>query len=346
MNADNVCAICNKVYRSESDFLTETRRWRVCSQGNLWFNCRCGSTLMVKKGKFPWYSPDKNLSEEARGVFNRLGNLKDLPHIPSIVMELQRLLQDPALTPKVLATAVRREPILATQIMQVAEGLQRVRNPANPPIHSLEHAIVYVGYRTLGDILMKCGLKTFAVPASGFDQEAFWRESAVTGALAEALARRFAATLPPDEVYLAGTLCNVGKLVTAICFPPLATKIARDVADPHTLMTWRQAEKAYQFPDHSILGEIAAALWGLPEYIMQATRRHHDPIPAGKGLDLFTLAGVANQMTHWVLLQPHRIEQSVLDAFATAQKLTADGMDALAMELTKLKDAVLAPAIA
>lgn len=340
MNADSVCANCGKAYRDENDYLTETRRWRVCSLGHLWFNCRCGSTLMVRKGKFPWYSPEKYLSEEARGVFNRLGNLKDLPHIPTVVMELQRLLQDPALTPKALAAQVRREPILATQIMQVAEGLQRVRNPANPPIHSLEHAIVYVGYRTLGDILMKCGLRTFDVPPSGFDKEAFWRESAVTGALAEALMKRFAPHLHPDEVYLAGSLCNIGKLVTAICFPPLATKIARDVTDPHTLLTWRAAEKGYQFPDHSILGEIAAAVWGFPEYILTATRRHHELAAVTKTLDINSLTAVANQMTHWVLLQPHRIEPQILDGFAKGQALGSAAMDALALELTEVKTAV------
>ena len=67
------------------------------------------TTLMIVKGKYDWYSPEKALGEEARSTFNQLSNLRHLPHIPSFVMELQQLIQDEKTDPKDLALAIRRE---------------------------------------------------------------------------------------------------------------------------------------------------------------------------------------------------------------------------------------------
>ena len=340
-----VCQVCHRAYRSEEDFLNGTSRWRLCTQGNLWFNCNCGSTLMLVKGKFAWWSPEKALTEEARSVFNRLGNLKDLPHIPSRVMEIQQLLQTPDVEARDVARAVRRDPVIATQVLRAAETVRCARAPATAKITSVEHAVVYIGLKTLVDLVQTSALRTMPLPASDFDDAAFWEEGYLTGVFAEVLARRFAPTLSPDEAFLAGSLCNLGKLVLAFCFPPLVNKVVRDVGGlgGGPLVTWRQAEQAYAFPDHCVLGEIAAMLWGFPSLLQEAVRRHHEiSIPrAAQGgtprLELSDLAAAANQLTHWVLLRPHRMEESLLQAFARRVKLSEKGLEELARELTLLK---------
>jgi HD-like signal output (HDOD) protein len=349
MNEDQKCAVCGKPYLTEVDYLSETSRWRLCSMGNLWFNCRCGSTHMIRKGKFPWYSPERFLQGEAKSVFNQLGNLKDLPHVPAAVMDLQKLLQDPNVTPKALVHELRREPAIAVETLKVAENLRRTRNPINPPITALEHAIVYIGFKTLGDLLVSSAIKVIPLPKSEFDAEVFWREAYIRGAIAEVLAMRLSLPYTPDEVYLAASLCDVGKLVTAYCFPPLATKLARAVKDTKELSTWRKAEAGYQFPEHTILGEIAATLWGFPTPILEAARHHHTTPKAprpGQALTLAALVAGANQLTHWVLLQPHRMEQPVLDAFATAAGYSEQDIEKLARELMPLRDSIGAQAAA
>lgn len=338
MNENNQCAVCNRVYAQEHDFLTGTSRWRLCSQGHLWFNCTCGSTMLIKKGKFLWYSPEKAMSPEAKGVFNSLGNLKDLPHFPTSVMEIQQLLLKPDVEPKEVASHLRHEPLMAQQIMQIAENIRNTRNPENAKIKSLEHAIVYVGYRSLSDLIMTAALKIMPLPESGFDQERFWTESYLTGSVAEFIMHRLTLKLNPDEVFLAGSLCNLGKLLSAFCFPPLATKISRDVDNPAVLCTWRHAEATYSFPDHCILGEIASTLWGFPDHILQSTRHHHD-VPSTRRQREPTLADVvafANQMTHWILLRPHRMEYEIIRGFQEKTGLTEADVETLAHQLGDL----------
>jgi len=135
---------------------------------------------------------------------------------------------------------------------------------------------------------------------------------------------------------LAGSLCNIGKLVLAMCFPGLVTKIITDISSPETLGTWQMAEIRYQFPSHTILGEIAAALWGLPDFVMQSARKHHDKMTSkGNSLEIWEIAGVANQLTHWIFLEPHRIDAPFLQDFCSRYKLSENELEKLVVEIEK-----------
>jgi len=202
MNENSTCAVCNRAYHSESDFLNGTSRWRVCSLGHLWFNCSCGSTLLVKKGKYPWYSPEKFMSEEAKGIFNTLGNIKNLPHIPNSIMQLQQTLTDPDASPRAIANHLKSEPVMATQLLKIAENLRKSRNPQNPPIISIEHAVVYIGFKSVKDLVLAASLRTFKIPESKFHVENYWAESLLTGSITEYLARKFSIPLPEDQLFL------------------------------------------------------------------------------------------------------------------------------------------------
>jgi HD-like signal output (HDOD) protein len=333
------CNNCKRVYKNQEDFLKDTNRWRLCDMGNLWFNCNCKSTLMLKKGKFDWYTPEKFFSEDANSVFNKLGGLKDLPHIPNSVMELQNLLADDKVSAKQLAIEVKKEPFIAAAVMQVAENLRASRSPDNKPISALEHSIVYIGTKALSDIVVAAALRSFEIPESDFDSDAFWTESYVMGAVAEFLMQRYKVKENPDRVYLAASLCNIGKLVTAICYPDQASKVNRAVNSVDELTTWRSVEVKYGFPDHAILGEISASMWGLPEYVVDAARYHHRPpnLDPNEAMTLSELVGLSVQLTHWVLLQPHRIEEGLLEAYKRKLRLDDKMTEDLAGEITEVR---------
>jgi HD-like signal output (HDOD) protein len=315
--------------------------------GHLWFNCSCGSTLLVKKGKYPWYSPEKFLSEEAKGIFNTLGNLKSLPHIPNSVMQLQQTLADPEVSARDIANHLKTEPLMATQLLKMAENMRKSRNPQNPPIISLEHAIVYMGIKSVKDLVVAASLRTFKIPPSKFSVDDYWNESFLTGAITEYIAKKFSIALPEDQLFLAGSLCNVGKLVLATCFPPLINKIISDINSLETLSTWQVTEQKYKFPSHAILGEIAAALWGLPDFVMQSARKHHERyISKGAQIELWEVVGVANQFSHWLLLQPHRMDQMTVEDFMNRFKLREKDVENLVKEMEPLKNHVLNSRIA
>ncbi len=334
------CRSCHRVFQTTNDYLTGTSRWRVCSKENLWFNCSCGSTLLIKKGKYDWYSPSASMRPEAQSVFNQLGSFKALPHIPAIALEIQQSLADPNTDGKTVAGMLRQEPVISAQVLNIAENLRRSRNPATPQIISLEHAAIYIGFKALSELVVTSSLRTFQLPQSDFNADEFWHESFLVAAVAEYVARHYVKTVNADDVYLSGALCNIGKLVLAFCFPPLVGKIHHDVSGKSIpLLTWRQAEKSYAFPDHCILGEVAAAIWGFPPQISDSIRLHHAEIDMKElKITIPEIVAFANQMTHWALSRPHRLEYSIIEQFTAKTKISDEVLDGLAKDLVTLRD--------
>ena len=332
------CESCKRTFASEQDFLKETTRWRLCSMRNLWFNCSCGSTLMLPKGKYPWYSPEKAMSPEAASLFNRLATLKDLPKIPTSIIELQQAVDNPQTDATTLARLLKKEPFLAAEILRIADNMRGMRNPVTKPITSLEHAVVYVGVKTLSDLVVAATIRQFKLGTQHFNSQLHWTEAFTTAAFAEFIGKYTNSGLVPDELYLAGCFANVGKIVSAICFAPIADDVSQRVFSPGAPTSWRAAEKTVGAIDHTLLGEIAASLWGLPKFALETIRQHHELpfVHETANVAIVDIVAFANQMTHWVLLRPARIEEKIVATLQEKLGIKARDLDTLADSLSAI----------
>jgi HD-like signal output (HDOD) protein len=336
------CAYCNRVYKQAEDFYRGTSRWRICDQKNLWFNCACSSTLMVPSGKFPWYSPARTMSAQAASVFNALSDLSTLPHISASVMEIQQMLQKDEVEVSALAKKIRTDPLSAANLLSLANNMKSNRDPHDrKKIESLDHAIVFVGKRPLSDLLMAISLKMFPSKCKVFQVEQFWKESFLIGDIAEALIAIVKFKGSKDELFISASLCNLGKFVAAICLPDKIDSVQTHVDNPKTLCTWREAEKKLNIPDHGVLGEIGATLWGLPNYVTDASGGHHQmktnrPTRYVEHVSTNEIVALANQLSHWILLRPSRIDQDLLDKLAIAAKMSKGQLEDFCASLSSL----------
>ena len=332
------CRNCGRKYASEKDMLQHATRFRLCSMGNLWFNCKCHSTLVILKGQFDWYSPDLLMSEEARSLFNTLPNIKQLPHIPAAVMELQEVIQNTDVTSKRLADIAKKVPIVAANVLKTANEWVLVRG--GNPIRSLEHAISFIGLKTMQDLVIVAQIQGFPFSCKVFSGDDFWQQAFLIGRIAEKIGAKFEPTLIPDEVYIAGSLCNIGKLVLAICAPEAADKIAAAEKDGRSIRSWVDGERKHGVPSHQVLGEIGACFWGLPESVIYSVRYHHwlHYPPTMPHKEMTRLVAFANQLSHWVGLNPTRIDQKLLGHLSKHYGLGSEKqIEALVDELLPLR---------
>ena len=230
---------------------------------------------MIPKGKFDWYRPERNLTSAARSIFNQLSEIDQLPYIPTLVMQLQTMLKDENSDTNKLSKLVRQEPILASEIISLSNNLKNARSPEVPEIKTVEHAITFVGRNELRDYTLAISIKNFKLKTQYFDTKNFWESAFMRGAIAEQLVKDLNLNIELDQAYLAATLCNIGKIVGAILFPDVIDNIHQTVNSRQSMCTWSSAEAKYPKANHKILGEIGAAIWGLPDYIMSAARFHH-----------------------------------------------------------------------
>ena len=163
-------------------------------------------------------------------------------------------------------------PNIALGVLRTANNL---RTPSSQSSQSLAHAISYIGRKTLNDMIVAETLQDFDFKSHHFSKDDFWLEAILTGKIAEFLADRYAKNISKDEAYIAGSLANIGKIVSAICFPEITDDVARTVTNPRRPRTWTDGEDQLRAYSHLVLGEVAAALWGFPEYIVHALSYHH-----------------------------------------------------------------------
>lgn len=295
---------------------------------------------MLPKGKFPWYSPALSMSDEASLVFNKIAKRQEIPHLPTAIMEIQQMLANPDIEIADLCKAVKMEPFIAAEIIKVAENLKSYRSSDNLAIKSLEHAITYIGRKSLSDLVIAASVKAFKLPTQKFDEDRFWEHSFLTAAIAEILAVKFNHTALKDKMYLGGCLCNIGKVMQALFFPKETDMLYDYVYDLKTQTTWEKAELHFGTVSHTILGEIGAAFWGLPQFVMDSARNHHkhpDAIVRLRQAQIIEVTAFANILAHWVMLEPHRIDEEVLKNHAKSFGIDEKGLEDLTLELSKIR---------
>jgi HD-like signal output (HDOD) protein len=265
----------------------------------------------------------------------------EMPYIPSSVMEIQTELQSPDFDISRVARILKGEPFIATNVLSMANNIKSNRDPHDrTKIDKVEHAVAYLGKKSTAEVVLTAGVKSLPIKTSVFKSDTFWVESFLVGDIAEYLCEKFQVKFSRDEVYLGASLCNIGKFVLAFFMPDTLDRILERLQSPKQLSTWRAAEEAVGSPDHSILGEIGCAFWGLPLYVSDACRFHHEHSqirPSGfQGILPGEIIALANQFAHWVLLRPERIDQIHFEKLRVAAGLSKKDMDDLGLSLSKL----------
>lgn len=301
-----VCKSCQRAFLSAEDFLENTSRWRICDEGHLWFNCSCHSTGIILKGKFPWYNPAHSLSEEAQSVFNLIADEKQLPRLPNYVMELQKMMEDPKASTQQMADIIKYDGLLAASVLRVANN-QKAND--GQQIKSLSHAIAFIGIESLRDMVIVAAIGRFELTTKVFSGKAFWEKAFFTGRIAEYLVQYLKLNLSRDQAFLAGSTCNIGKIVQAILDPKRADLYALEMQDLKIRGNWTDAEERNKGHKHTILGEIGAAFWGFPEEVLDAIGRHHDIVAEfGPEVELWEVSALANQLAHMISLDAQEVD--------------------------------------
>ena len=177
----------------------------------------------------------------------------------------------------------------------------------------------------------------------------------MTGKIAEFLIKQFAPHLNNDEAYIAASLCNMGKVVSAICLPDITDKIRSDIYNTKS-SSYVETEKKHDATSHVILGELAGAMWGLPDYVLYTTAYHHTPASDVKssidttGVDFIDFAeteipkksenkatlqqvvALSNQLIHIRTGELFRIEEELLYGYASSLNLAKEDIDELGEE--------------
>lgn len=288
---------------------------------------------MLKKGKFPWYSNELSLAPPASSLFNDLNNKKKWPYIKTSILELQQLLSEMDLDIEKVVKALKKEPIIAGEMLALTNKVKEMRGDTTK-IEDVKHAILYVGIQKLKDIVLFASSMDIELKTKYFSVAEFWEQSHKTALVTEYLSKKFAPHLSSENMYFAGFLMKIGKLVSAFYYPEEIDLIVQEIKNPKNKISWQSLEKHFNIKSYVVLGELACALWGFPDYILDCCK-YHAVVPKSKQKKMSRndIAAFANQMTNWLLYLSVDIDYEILDRMAERLGISKQGMSDLAYEI-------------
>lgn len=219
-------------------------------------------------------------------------NLKDLPTLPAVVMELLNSLDQDDADISLLAKKVTQDLALTAKTLRYA----------NSPFYStlikvttIQQAISLLGMATVKQMVLSAALSG-CFPENncqGFDHKAFWRHSNAVAFVSKLIARRM--KFNEDVAFTAGLLHDIGLLALVSLFPKQFEEV---IAYRKTgLATQFEAERKILGIDHAAVGEALAVEWNFSDVMKHAIGGHHEPDRPGVGF-LASIIHVADGITH------------------------------------------------
>lgn len=218
--------------------------------------------------------------------------LKDLPSLPAVVMELLNSLDSDDIEIATVAKKVALDQALTAKTLRLANSASHAKHVK---VTTIAHAITFLGFQTVRNLITTAAI-TGCFPngrCPGFDDKAFWIHSIATAACAKILARNLG--FNQDYAFTAGLLHDIGRLVLVTQFPKqYAEALAfRKKYDCHML----DAEREVLGITHVIAGTALAEHWQFSETMQIGIAGHHAPDIPGAGF-LSAIVHVADAITH------------------------------------------------
>jgi putative nucleotidyltransferase with HDIG domain len=218
--------------------------------------------------------------------------IKDLPSLPAIVMELLNSIEQEDIDINVLAKKVAQDQALTAKTLRFANS-SFYGTPSK--VTTIQQAITLLGVANVRNLITAAAISG-SFPenqCAGFNFKAFWKHSMATALCAKLLARH--SRVNTDYAFTAGLLHDIGRLVLVTRFPEhYAAALAYRVSHDCYML---EAERAILGIDHVIAGHALAVHWHFSETMQHAIVGHHEPEKSGSGA-LVSLVHVANSIVH------------------------------------------------
>ncbi len=208
-----------------------------------------------------------------------------LPALPSVVAEIAARVANATTSAAQLADLIMRDPALTTRLLRLVNspffGLPRsIGNP--------REATLLLGFQAIRDLaLATVVLDLFPAEASAaFDPYQLWRHAIATAVAARLLAAQVADPAP-DELFVAGLLHDVGKILLYRHDRPTFDAVLTS-ARQHDAPVWA-SEQRLTGTTHALIGAQLLRHWRLPARLVAAVGEHHASAP-GKVAQLIQAA--------------------------------------------------------
>lgn len=165
-------------------------------------------------------------------------------------------------------------------------------------VASVRRAAAVLGMREIRNLVLALGVRGLTrrreLP-EGFNLGAYWRHQVRTAVTVRFVARR-ARLVGAEDLFTAGLLHDLGKLVTAL-YRPDDWRGIEALAEEQDLDDV-VAEERYWGLDHAVIGALVLKNWDFPAALVEPLNWHHSPELAGDYVPQATALCLADVLSH------------------------------------------------
>lgn len=210
-----------------------------------------------------------------------------LPVLPEVLVRLDKELRDPGVEIKSVASIIAMDPVLAGQVLRMANSAYYSRGGA--ALSNPSAAVMRLGIRTVHGLVYALSLpRAFPQQPEGspFSHGQFWRHSLAVAAFSQALAKHLG--LPQasqDLVYFAGLVHDVGALLMLSLIPQEYSIFLRALEEASLEMPGKPEDSDFSLRElqsfgitHSELGALfLEERWKMDASLVHVIKEHHQP---------------------------------------------------------------------
>lgn len=226
-------------------------------------------------------------------ILDTLRNIRNLPTLPNVVMEIMRLCDDPNSNTREIAALIENDPVLTTKVLKLVNssyfGLSK-------ELYSVNQALVLIGYNNMKNLILSTSmLRMFNddKKVGSFSRQELWKHSIGVGIVARFLSKRYRLG-NMEQAFVAGLIHDVGKVIIDWFFHDQFVTII-NLVDQESCWI-REAEQRVLRVTHEEIGSYLATRWHLPDVFRETIAYHHDPKSADQHQSLAAVVQVSDSI--------------------------------------------------
>lgn len=198
-----------------------------------------------------------------------LGRQFTLPPLPQVAVKVLDSIASDDASAGEIGELIGTDPALAAEVLKVVNSAYYA---LAREIRDVKSAVAYLGLAKINNIVMVTSVMQAMAPSDADAKKGFWFHSYYTALASKVVAKHVDDAPSLDELYAAGLLHDVGKLVYLKLFPDHYRELSDYATSNGRFLT--DAERHFEQPSHLTLGTLLCDHWRLPDSIKHACEAH------------------------------------------------------------------------
>jgi putative nucleotidyltransferase with HDIG domain len=218
---------------------------------------------------------------DPKALRTRVENISTVPTVPSVLKQLSTIIENPKISLNEISHFVSKDPALTTKILQMVNSAL-YGFPGR--ISSVNHAVMLLGLNVVKGLLLSVSVFEIMHKAMiGL------REHSIGVAIASKVIAQKKGLKEPEEVFVAGLLHDVGKVILILMFPDEYDKAVKE--SEASAIAIFDTERNHFSETHAAVAGWLSEKWHFPKKLCDCLANHHRP-------QVSTLAPLETSIVH------------------------------------------------